>query len=275
MGVQFKIFYYYETSVENKKILFQALDRRGQARLGLKNFKEALEDFEAAKKADPKTANVDKNIETAEKKMSSEAKTEDKKDKVTKEEKKEETEGSIEGKKVEEKVESEHNKEDLVEKSEVSDRSEGFTKTDEDLLKDIENIQAELARRMEMKEKQFANKELEVEKEQLEHERQLLLEERWKFEEILRELFEEEQRREDEESDEDDDQDENENLNIKKVDLKPRSPKPKSATPEITHSNYESSDDDNEEEIVPVRSTRYMIYTIPWVPGIIVHNLFG
>ena len=35
----------------------------------MKKYKEALEDFEEAKKVDPKTANVDKNIEEAKKKM--------------------------------------------------------------------------------------------------------------------------------------------------------------------------------------------------------------
>ena len=58
--------------------LLQALDRRGQARLQLGKYKEALEDFESAKKADPKTANADKNIATAKQKMSEESKTEDK-----------------------------------------------------------------------------------------------------------------------------------------------------------------------------------------------------
>ena len=32
-------------------------------------YQEALEDFESAKKSDPKTANVDKNIEVAKKKL--------------------------------------------------------------------------------------------------------------------------------------------------------------------------------------------------------------
>ena len=43
----------------------QALDRRGQARLQLQKFTEALEDFEEAKRIDPKTAAVDKNISLA------------------------------------------------------------------------------------------------------------------------------------------------------------------------------------------------------------------
>ena len=43
----------------------QALDRRGQARLQLQKFTEALEDFEEAKRIDPKTAAVDKNISSA------------------------------------------------------------------------------------------------------------------------------------------------------------------------------------------------------------------
>ena len=35
----------------------------------MKKYKEALEDFEEAKKVDPKTVNVDKNIEEAKKRM--------------------------------------------------------------------------------------------------------------------------------------------------------------------------------------------------------------
>ena len=113
----------------------QALDRRGQARVQLKKYKEALEDFEAAKKADPKIANVDKNIENVKQKMSEEEKsaaaaaaTEEKKEEETKEEEKptEEDGGKTQQEEKEDSKENEESKE------------EGFTKTDEDLLKDIE-----------------------------------------------------------------------------------------------------------------------------------------
>ena len=113
----------------------QALDRRGQARVQLKKYKEALEDFEAAKKADPKIANVDKNIETVKQKMSEEEKSaaaaaaaEEKKEEETKEEEKptEEDGGKTQQEEKEDSKENEESKE------------EGFTKTDEDLLKDIE-----------------------------------------------------------------------------------------------------------------------------------------
>lgn len=43
----------------------QALDRRGQARLELKKYTEALADFEEAKKIEPKTVSVEKNISAA------------------------------------------------------------------------------------------------------------------------------------------------------------------------------------------------------------------
>lgn len=114
----------------------QALDRRGQARVQLKKYKEALEDFEAAKKADPKIANVDKNIENVKQKMSEEEKSaaaaaaaaEEKKEEETKEEEKpnEEDGGKTQQEEKEDSKENEESKE------------EGFTKTDEDLLKDIE-----------------------------------------------------------------------------------------------------------------------------------------
>ena len=114
----------------------QALDRRGQARVQLKKYKEALEDFEAAKKADPKIANVDRNIENVKQKMSEEEKSaaaaaaaaEEKKEEETKEEEKpnEEDGGKTQQEEKEDSKENEESKE------------EGFTKTDEDLLKDIE-----------------------------------------------------------------------------------------------------------------------------------------
>ena len=50
----------------------QAFDRRGQARLHLAKYQEALSDFQSAKTHDPKTKNVDNNIEEAKKKMSEE-----------------------------------------------------------------------------------------------------------------------------------------------------------------------------------------------------------
>ena len=49
--------------------LLQAFDRRGQARIQLGKYKEALEDFENSKKIEPKIPNIDKNIEEAKKKM--------------------------------------------------------------------------------------------------------------------------------------------------------------------------------------------------------------
>ena len=52
----------------------QALDRRGQARLQLGKYEEAIEDFENAKKADPKlAASIDKNIAQAKTKMEEDA----------------------------------------------------------------------------------------------------------------------------------------------------------------------------------------------------------
>ena len=108
----------------------QALDRRGQARIQLKNYKGALEDFEAAKKADPKTAKVDENIANAKKKMS-----EEEEKKPEEEEKKEEND---EEKK--EDVEQDNKAEEIKveEESKPEDTEEGITKTDEDLLHDIQ-----------------------------------------------------------------------------------------------------------------------------------------
>merc|ERR1719474_1540136 len=62
----------------------KAFDRRGQARVELKRYKEANEDFIKAKEYDPKTKNVDKNIEETKKKMEEE-------DEATEKEKKNES----------------------------------------------------------------------------------------------------------------------------------------------------------------------------------------
>ena len=103
-----------------------------------------------------------------------------------------------------------------------------------------------------MKEKQFANKELEMEKEELEQERKLLIEEKFKFEEIMKELFEEEMKRENEDSD-DDSVDSDDEVQQDKVETKPNSSyKIKSRA---LSSKYSP---DEEEEKVPVRTTRYL-----------------
>ncbi len=112
--------------------LLKALDRRGQARTQLKNYKGALEDFEAAKKADPKTAKVDENIANVKKKMS-----EEEEQKPIEEEKDEETKEDENQNNKEEEIKKveENNQEEKVETNGTED---GFTKTDEDLLQDIQ-----------------------------------------------------------------------------------------------------------------------------------------
>ena len=63
------------TEGHDSSIFFnQAFDRRGQARMQLQKYKEALEDFEEAKKLEPKTANVDTNIEKASEKLKEQGK---------------------------------------------------------------------------------------------------------------------------------------------------------------------------------------------------------
>ena len=111
------------------------MDRRGQARLQLKNYKEALEDFEAAKAAEPKTPNVDKNIEAANKGMEEE--------KNNASNAKEDEEKKVEAKddeKVEDKGDQNNNNAEEEKKQDDDQKieKEGSEKTDDDLLKDIE-----------------------------------------------------------------------------------------------------------------------------------------
>ena len=87
----------------------------------LNKVSEALEDFEEAKKLEPKTPNIDSNIEKAKEKLkeqeNQEKKPEEQEEKPPEEEKVEKTE-------------------DL--KKEDANNTEGFTKSDAELLKDIE-----------------------------------------------------------------------------------------------------------------------------------------
>ena len=91
----------------------------------LKKYKEALEDFEEAKKIEPKTANVDTNIEKANEKVKEQV---------------DEKKNSVE---TEVKVGNNTDSKETVEKEEdpkdqETNEKEGFTKSDAELLLDIE-----------------------------------------------------------------------------------------------------------------------------------------
>ena len=101
---------------------------------------------------------------------------------------------------------------------------------------------------MNNKEKKFAEKELEVERDELEKERKMLIEEKLKFEEIMKEFFEEESKREEEEdSESESDSEENKINNNNNTSTK---------TPATPISRRHSRQSDFQEEKVPVRSTR-------------------
>ena len=88
----------------------------------LQKYKEALEDFEEAKKLEPKTANVDTNIGKATEKLKEQEKEKEKASE--KEEKAEDKEGE--------------NGEKAETTAEVTKAKESFTKSDAELLQDIE-----------------------------------------------------------------------------------------------------------------------------------------
>ena len=128
---------------------------------------------------------------------------------------------------------------------------------------------------MNSKEKKFAEKELEVERDELEKERKMLIEEKVKFEEIMKEFFEEESKREEEEdSDSESDSDEKENNTNDRT----------TTTSTATHktqparSRRNSHDSDLQEEKVPVRSTRleddkkysltFLVLLLRWHPQV-------
>ena len=106
---------------------------------------------------------------------------------------------------------------------------------------------------MNNKEKKFAEKELEVERDELEKERKMLIEEKLKFEEIMKEFFEEESKREEEEEDSDSESDSDENKlnNNDTIGTTPQK------TPATGRSRRHSRQSDLQEEKVPVRSTRF------------------
>ena len=115
------------TEGHDSSIFFnQAFDRRGQARMQLQKYKEALEDFEEAKKLEPKTANVDTNIEKASEKLKEQEK----------EKEKEEEKTSEKDEKGQEKVEENGGNEETT--AEETKAKESFTKSDAELLADIE-----------------------------------------------------------------------------------------------------------------------------------------
>ena len=92
----------------------------------LQKYKEALEDFEEAKKLEPKTANVDTNIEKATEKLKEQEK-----------EKEKEKTSEKEDKGVDKAEENSEKSEAAVEETETKVK-ESFTKSDAELLQDIE-----------------------------------------------------------------------------------------------------------------------------------------
>ena len=101
---------------------------------------------------------------------------------------------------------------------------------------------------MSNKEKKFAEKELEVERDELEKERKMLIEEKLKFEEIMKEFFEEESKREEEEDTDTDSDGEDNKRNS--INVKP------DIHPSYAARSGRNSPEFVEEEKVPVRSTR-------------------
>ena len=85
----------------------QALDRRGQARVELKKYEEAIEDFQKAKEVDPKTKNTEDKIDFARKLLEEKTKKEQKEEEEAKFKSKEEV--------AEEKEQSKSNEEDKEE----------------------------------------------------------------------------------------------------------------------------------------------------------------
>ena len=190
----------------------KALDRRGQARLALNKFSQALVDFESAKHIDPKTKNVDKNIEVAKSKMSEEnnntkeeEKSENKVDlnKEQAEQDEEDNNKIEEAKNVEDEVSNENQNEEnkILAEDETSRESESQnggqtnSKTDEELLMEIQNIQKQLEERIEKKIQTKMSETIEKEKEELEEERKRLIEERINYDKLKAEFLEEEQKR--------------------------------------------------------------------------------
>ena len=92
----------------------------------LEKYKEALEDFEEAKKLEPKTANVDTNIGKATEKLKEQEQEKEKDKSPEKEEKAPD--------KVEENVETA----ETTGTAEETKAKESFTKSDAELLHDIE-----------------------------------------------------------------------------------------------------------------------------------------
>ena len=109
---------------------------------------------------------------------------------------------------------------------------------------------------MNNKEKKFAEKELEVERDELEKERKMLIEEKLKFEEIMKEFFEEESKREEEEDTESESDSEENKMTDNKNDTTAAH---KTRTPVTARSRRHSSTSDLQEEKVPVRSTRLVL----------------
>ena len=105
---------------------------------------------------------------------------------------------------------------------------------------------------MNNKEKKFAEKELEVERDELEKERKMLIEEKLKFEEIMKEFFEEESKREEEDDSESDSDSEENKMNNNNTAATQK-------TPSTARSRRQSPESDLQEEKVPVRSTRLAV----------------
>ena len=92
----------------------------------LQKYKEALEDFEEAKKLEPKTPNVDTNIGKATEKLKEQEK----------EQEKEKEKASEKEEKAEDKTEENGEKAETT--AEETKVKESFTKSDAELLQDIE-----------------------------------------------------------------------------------------------------------------------------------------
>ena len=112
---------------------------------------------------------------------------------------------------------------------------------------------------MEVKEEELTNKELEVEKKELEMERKRLIEEKWKFEEIMRELFEEEQKMENQDTDSDDEEDKPDQSRAATRGNSPYLSSPQPQTPQATLSlsSRPTSTYPESEETVPLRTSRW------------------
>ena len=141
------------------------MDRRGQARVELKKYKEANEDFVKAKELDPKTKNVDKNIEVTANKMEEEKVAEEENQGPTNIDNKEEEDQTVANK-----DENNETKEEEKTEKEEKEAEEDKSKQDEEekLQEDEKAKQGEEGENEQKKEEEDMQKQEEEDKQRQE-----------------------------------------------------------------------------------------------------------